>query len=136
MKPKLINIKRLAKGLEKNFPEILFAFLLGSAKDGKIHEGSDVDIAIYILETGNKLKLFSRIMEFVESETSAECDLIILNKSESILAMEALKGKRLFVREESMDTYADFYSLTCRRYEDHIFWMKKQLEYRGYEVKW
>ncbi len=48
MKSRQINIKQLAKGLEEAFPEILFAFLLGSAREGTINPGSDVDVAIYI----------------------------------------------------------------------------------------
>jgi len=136
MKSKHINIKQLAKGLEKVFPEILFAFLFGSAKDGKIKPGSDVDLAVYIREPSDKTELISRILKFMESETTRDCDLTFLNTSDPVLAMEALRGTLMFVRKETMDIYADFYSLTCRLYEDQIFWMKKQLEYRGYEVQW
>jgi hypothetical protein len=80
------------------------------------------------------MAFFSRILEFLETETSVECDLKILNDAEPLLAMEALQGTLLFIRKEAMDAYADFYTRTCRLYEDHMFWMKKQLEYRGYEV--
>ena len=73
----------------------------------------------------------------MESEISTDkFDLVVLNDAGPVLAMEALKGTILFIREESMDIYADFYSLTCHLYEDHMFWTKKQLEYRGYEVQW
>lgn len=136
MRPKHINIKQLAKGLEKAFPEILFAFLFGSARDGKIKKGSDVDLAIYIQETSDKTELISNILKFMESETSSDCDLNLLNSAEPLLAMEALQGTLLFIRGEAMDIYAGFYSLTCRLYEDQTFWTKKQLEYRGYEVQW
>ena len=50
--------------------------------------------------------------------------------------MEVLKGKILFIRESSIDDHAEFYSLTCRIYEDQITWMQKQLKYREYEVQW
>jgi predicted nucleotidyltransferase len=137
MKPKHINIKQLAKGLEEAFPEILFAFLFGSSRGGTINPGSDVDVAIYIQETTDKFTLISRILKIVESEISTDkFDLVVLNDAGPVLAMEALKGTILFIRKEAMDIYADFYSLTCRLYEDHIFWMKKQLEYRGYKVEW
>jgi predicted nucleotidyltransferase len=136
MKSKKINIIQLAEGLEKAFPEILFAFLFGSAKNGKIKPVSDVDLAVYIKGTLDKTTLISRILKFMESETSSDCDLTFLNNTDPVLAMEALRGTLLFVRKESMDIYADFYSLTCRLYEDQTYWMKKQLEYRGYEVQW
>jgi predicted nucleotidyltransferase len=136
MKPKRINIRHLSKRLKEEFPEILFAFLFGSARDGKIKKGSDVDLAIYIHETSDKTELISNILKFMESETSSDCDLNILNSAEPLLAMEALQGTLLFIRGEAMDIYAGFYSLTCRLYEDQTFWTKKQLEYRGYEVQW
>jgi predicted nucleotidyltransferase len=137
MKSNHLNIKRLAKGLEESFPEILFAFLFGSSKEGKIKPGSDVDLAIYIQETKDKFTMISHILKTVESEISTDnLDLVVLNDTSPVLAMEALNGKILFIRKEAMDNYADFYSLTCRLYEDHIFWTKKQLEYRGYEVQW
>ena len=100
MKPKHINIKQLAKGLEKLFPEIFFAFLFGSSREGTINPGSDVDLAIYIQETKDKFTLISRILEMMESEISTDnFDLVILNDADPVLAM---------------DIYADFYSLTCR----------------------
>jgi len=140
MKPAHIDINKLAKGLKKSFPEILFAFLFGSARDGKVKKDSDIDIAVYLRYTArgkfDKLAFFSRMSRFLETETSNDCDLKILNDADPLLAMEALQGTILFIRKEAMDTYADFYSLTCRLYEDQIFWMKKQLEYRGYEVQW
>jgi len=63
-------------------------------------------------------------------------DIIVLNKASTILSMQALQGKLLFVKPEYEDLYADFYSYTCRKYEYDSFWIKKQLEYRGYEVQW
>ena len=137
MRSKHLNIKQLAKALEEAFPEMLFAFLFGSAREGTINPGSDVDMAIYIQETADKFTLISRILKIVESEISTDkFDLVVLNDAGPVLAMEALKGTILFIRKEAMDIYADFYSLTCRLYEDQIFWMKKQLEYRGYKVEW
>lgn len=137
MRPENLNINKLAKRLKEKFPEILFAFLFGSSKDGKIRKGSDIDLAIYIQECKDTFTLISRILKIVESEISTDnFDLVILNDTDPVLAMEALQGKILFIRKEAMDTYTDFYSLTCRVYEDHIFWTKKQLEYRGYEVQW
>ena len=72
MKPKRINIRRLSKILKEEFPEILFAFLFGSARDGSIKSGSDVDLAIYTLETNDKFGSTSRILKIVESEISTD----------------------------------------------------------------
>jgi hypothetical protein len=56
--------------------------------------------------------------------------------SSALLAHEALAGKILYVREEQKSRYASFYSRIAAEYEDKIYWIRKQLEYRGYEVQW
>jgi hypothetical protein len=64
-------------------------------------------------------------------------DIVELQKTtNSVLAFEVLRGKMLFVRDECFEEYVDFYTFTCRQHEDDIYWMKKRLEYRGYEVQW
>ena len=81
--------------------------------------------------------LIPRIIGVVETVTQGvSCDLTLLNTAGVQLAFEALTGRELFIRNEAMDQYAAWYSLTCREYEDAIAWMKKQLIYRGYEVQW
>jgi predicted nucleotidyltransferase len=120
------------------FKEIAFAYIFGSAQDGVVMEGSDLDVAIYLVGKEVSLDLRLQIIKELEKVVPAisNYDLVVLNSANSILAMQALQGKQLFVRDEYRDLFAGFYSLTCRQYEDDIFWMKKQLEYRGYEVQW
>jgi hypothetical protein len=62
-------------------------------------------------------------------------DLVVLNEAGPVLRFEVLMGKVLFVREGCDEVYANFYSATCAEYADYSFWMTKQLEYRGYEVR-
>jgi len=65
MTDKRFDIEIFGKGLEETFPEILFAFLFGSAQRGIIKTGSDVDLAIYINETSEKKDLIARVLEFI-----------------------------------------------------------------------
>ena len=129
--------KELAKALQK-FEEIAFATIFGSSKDEIVNEGSDIDIAVYFIKNETKLDLRLKIIAELENiiTSFSNYDLVILNSANSILAMQAIKGKLLFVKDGYKDLYASFYSLTCRQFEDDSFWMKKQLEYRGYEVQW
>ncbi len=80
-----------------------------------------------------RLKIIAELEKIIPS--FGNYDLVVLNSANSILAMLAIQGKLLFNKEEFKDVYAAFYSQTCRQYEDDSFWMKKQLEYRGYEVQ-
>jgi len=127
----------LASKIEQQFPEVLFAYIFGSSKNGSIRAEGDVDIAVWMNDPKTKMDLIPRLTGIVESVTQgAPCDLILLNDAGSQLAFEALQGKLLFVRDEALDLFSGFYALTCREYEDTIAWMKKQLQYRGYEVQW
>ena len=125
------SVKKLSEILEQNILEIDFALIFGSAQKGEIKDSADIDIAVYI-NTNLTIDLFLKIVEQVENHTNCRCDLSILNTASVILCFEALKGKLLFVKENKIDDYTQFYSLTCREYEDKIIWMKKQLSYRGY----
>ena len=123
-------IQNLAINL-KTIPEIDFAFLFGSAQSGSLKKTSDIDIGVY-LNTTVTPDLILSIVKSVERTVSAECDLTILNTASEILRFEALKGKVLFIRDDKMEEYVHFYSLTCREYEDTMAWMKRQMAYRGY----
>jgi len=129
--------KELTKALQK-FEEIAFATIFGSSQDEIVNDGSDIDIAVYFIKSEKELELRLQIIAELEKiiPSFSNYDLVILNSANSILAMQAIQGKLLFVNDEYKNLYASFYSQTCRQYEDDSYWMKKQLEYRGYEVQW
>ena len=130
-----LDLHTLSTVLSTQFPDIAFAYLFGSSKEGTVREGSDVDIAFYY--TGEDIFVRFEVEGALEKALpELVFDLVELQKAEPILAAEVLRGVPLFVRPEAMDLYLRFYTLTCRKYEDRIYWMNKQLEYRGYEVQW
>jgi predicted nucleotidyltransferase len=132
-----IDIEPLAADMKNRFPEVLFAYLFGSAKSGNIRPGGDVDIAVWLADMSRRMHLIPGLVGLIESHANcAICDLVILNDAGEQLAFEVLQGKKLFIRPEAVDLHAGFYSQTCREYEDTLVWMKKQLQYRGYEVQW
>jgi predicted nucleotidyltransferase len=137
MKIKSAKIAQLARHLEKKFPGICFAYIFGSAASGNLSPLSDIDIAIYLELHTDRIKLLPEIIGEVEKIfPGRETDIVLLNDAGELIAMEALKGKILFIREKMLDLHAEFYSLTCRLSEDRLAWMKRQLNYRGYEVQW
>jgi predicted nucleotidyltransferase len=124
------SIQNLVKNL-KVISEIDFALLFGSAQSGVLGKKSDIDLGVYLNRPVTP-ELILLIVKSVENTVSADCDLTILNTASEILRFEALKGRVLFVRDNKIDEYAHFYSLTCREYEDTMAWMKRQKTYRGY----
>jgi predicted nucleotidyltransferase len=131
-----IDIPLIAQEIREHFPDVIFAYIFGSSQNGVVKSGSDVDIAVYY--TGNDL--FARFGVEAQVEKAigrnVPVDIVMLQNADPVVAFEALKGKQLFVRDENMEEYASFYAHTCCLYEDEMYWMKKRLEYRGYEVQW
>ncbi len=131
------QIKHLASNFESKFPEISFAYLFGSASIKNIDHSSDIDIAVYLDSETTPTALIADIIGTVEHQFPGfNCDLTILNNAGVMIAMEAIKGKIIYIKDEERSVHAAFYSKTCRMYEDQNAWMKKQLQYRGYEVQW
>lgn len=103
---------------------ILMAFVFGSAKNGELtRPDSDIDIAVWTKELPNlddRLFLLGLCQETLQFEN---VDLSILNTASTLLRFEALSGTKLVIK--NTDFYADFFSETCRYYEDEIMLLKK-----------
>ena len=122
------DVQRLSDTVKARYPDVSFCLLLGSAVDGLVREGSDVDLAFYLSEP-TSLKFYSTIAEAVDEVIpGVRCDIGILNRAEPVFRFEALKGKLLFARD--MEEYASFFSLTCREYESQMFDYERQRQYR------
>jgi uncharacterized protein len=120
--------RTLGRELQKQFPEIVFAYLLGSAADGTVYPHSDLDLAIYTSKKAD-LDFYGRLQELCEEVVGpVRCDIGILNNAEPVFRFEALKGRLLFVRDK--ERWLTFYSRTCREYEHQLFHYEKQRRYR------
>lgn len=126
--PITFDPEALAEKLQRECSEIVFALLMGSAAEGMIGPGSDLDIAVYVKDkpTG---KTYLHITEAIDSLVpGADVDLGILNGNEPVYRFEALKGRLLFTRDQ--ETWLHFFSLTCREYEHWMYHYEKQRRYR------
>ena len=122
------DINKLSELLKERCPEVRFAFLHGSAKEGSVKEDSDIDIAFFV-EDKPTLELYKKVSDCVHNVApGVECDTGILNHAEPIYRFEALKGKLLFCREQ--EEYLRFFSLTCREYESQMADYERQHKYR------
>jgi len=130
-----INISDIASAIQENFPEIPFAHIFGSSANGIVKVGSDIDIAIWYNGSDPFIKV--KVLEFLEPvSNNIPVDIVNIYNANPLLAHEALAGNILFVREGQKSHYASFYSKIAAEYEDKIYWIQKQLQYRGYEVQW
>jgi predicted nucleotidyltransferase len=125
------SVTELGTLLKTSCPEISFALLMGSAVDGVIRSGSDLDLAIYLTDNSiTKLDLYKKIYVVLESLLpDVRIDISCLNDcTEPVFRFESLKGNCLFFRNEEL--WLRFYSVTCREYEHQMFHYKKQHKYR------
>ncbi len=131
-KSKHIDLERLAAVLS-DVESIQYAMVFGSARDGIVHTGSDLDVAVSL--TDQDAENVDRLLEIVgkvEDALGVTCDLTVLNTAGPVLRHEALKGHILFVRPGREEEFVEFYVRTCAEYEDLMVWRARQLAYRGY----
>jgi len=123
-----IDIKKLSQSIQEKCPEIVFAFIHGSAKEGIVNPGSDVDIAVYIdgkISFDIITKVYDAVMDVIKN---AEPDIGILNNADPIYRFEALNGSLLLSRDK--EKYLDFFVRTCKEYEMQIADYERQKKYR------
>jgi len=100
-------------------PRVVLATLFGSSKDGAVREGSDVDIGVLLSPTPTPLEFYAFYGRMAAKLSAIpELDLVDLNHAGSVLAFEALRGRRLFVRDN--EAVAAYSSQVAREYEDDM----------------
>ncbi|RLT39931.1 MAG: nucleotidyltransferase domain-containing protein [Chloroflexi bacterium] len=107
-------------------PDIVAAYLFGSQATGRVHPGSDVDIAVLLDEdalpqtTGWGGPLLSRRLDLIAAaERFADCevDVITLNNASPLLSFEVLRKGRLLY-EGNRRERVEFEVQTGKNYAD------------------
>lgn len=96
-------------------PNVVAAWVFGSAQEGRVRPGGDVDIGILydrLPTLAEQLELIARLERALDR---AEIDLTPLNRTNAILRFEAVSGRSIFCRD--LARRAEFVSLTAREYE-------------------
>jgi predicted nucleotidyltransferase len=114
----ILDMEALAAAFSED-PRVVLATLFGSSKDGTVRPGSDVDIAVLMSPALSPLEFYAFYLDMTARlKAIPELDLIDLNHAGSILAFEALCGRRLFVRNN--EGVAAFSSRVAREYESDM----------------
>ena len=121
---KKIDLNRIKNLLESQFPEILVAYIFGSAKDGYIKSGSDIDLAVLLDDNYDKLLEF-KIAAEIEEAFKCKIDIVVLNTANPILTHEIFRnGNRLFERDSLKR--AVFEVNAFRDYIDNIYFLRRR----------
>ena len=99
----------------------------GSQVNGNVNKESDIDVGIL----GDKpfiQKHFSDIVGKFSEIFNGKCDLVILNKAESLIAYQvAVKGIPLY--EVNKGIFAEFQTMSISRYQDAVKFRRLEKQY-------
>lgn len=91
------------KDILESDPDVVFAYLFGSIAEGRKRVRGDVDIAVYLVESEmsfclrKEKELYSKMTSMLGR---SDIDLIILNRTPTVLKYRALKTGKLLVSKD------------------------------------
>jgi predicted nucleotidyltransferase len=110
-------------------PNVLAAWVFGSAQEGHVRAGSDLDIGVLFAVPPSLDALADLRADLQEAWQFDNVDLVVLNHASPILRFEAVSGRLLFCRDAGRR--AAFVSLTAREYEESIAMVQRALAVRA-----
>lgn len=110
----------------ESFPNVIAAWAFGSAQEGDIREGSDLDIAVLFQTVPSLDERAELRAELQKNLQFDDIDLLVLNGASPITRFEAISGRPIYCRD--VGARAEFDSLTAREYEDAIAFIQWGLE--------
>jgi len=99
-------------------PNVIAAWLFGSAHKGTMRPDSDIDIGVLFAQKPTLDELLDLSISVQNALGFDDVDLVVLNGASSVLRFEALCGRSLFCRD--LEARAGFASLTARQYEESM----------------
>ena len=115
------------KGGWQQFPNISAVWVFGSAKEGIIRDGGDLDVGV-LFEIKPSLDDLAELSAVLQEKLQIEdIDLISLNEASPILRFEALCGRCLYSSDDAFRS--EFASLSSREYEDEMAMIEKYISY-------
>lgn len=109
-------------------PGLIGAWVFGSAKEGTVRPGSDIDIGVWLEELPSFDEQLDLLGRLEAALSGVEFDLVILNEANAILRFEAVSGRLLYCRD--LSRCAGFASLAAREHEDEMAQWRRALAYR------
>lgn len=109
-------------------PSVVAAWVFGSAQNGQIRAGGDLDIGVLF----DSKPAFDQLLDLVGNLQRAlqfdDIDLVPLNEANPILRFEAISGRAVFCSDAGRR--AEFASLTAREYEDEMALLERWVRMR------
>ena len=97
---------------------IVVAWVFGSAQEGIVRVGGDIDIGVLFGRKPSLDELIDLRICLQNALAYDDIDLVVLNDTSPILRFEAVSGRLVYVIDRVR--CATFVSLTAREYEDEM----------------
>jgi predicted nucleotidyltransferase len=107
---------------------VIAAWAFGSAQNGQINLGSDIDIGVLFASLptlDEQIDLLTNLQQTLQTDN---IDLVVLNNANPILRFEAVSGRPVYCRDDGQR--AEFVSLTAREYEDDMAFLQRAMAAR------
>lgn len=104
-------------------PQVIAVWVFGSAQDGFVRTGSDVDFGVLFYEKPRLDDLVDLRAELQETLQLEDIDVVPLNDASPILRFEALCGRCLYSADDVRRV--EFTSCASREYEDEMAMLEK-----------
>lgn len=126
--PATFDPDALGAALREACPQVDFALLMGSARDGRVGRGGDIDLAL-----GMRDRLTSELLDRITAladrfAPGVVADIGHFDRAEPVYRFEALKGRLLFARDQ--ERFLDAFVCACREYESQMLDYERQAHYR------
>jgi uncharacterized protein len=108
---------------------VIAAWVYGSAQEGNVRPGSDIDVGVLFDGRPSLDELVDLRAALQEALQYEEIDLVVLNEASPILRFAAVSGRPVYVADR--ERRAGFVSLTAREYEDEMAQWRRALAMRG-----
>lgn len=108
-----------------NHPQVVAAWVFGSAQDGYVRQGSDLDIGVLFAHLPTVDAWADLRADLQQAVGLEDIDLVVLNRANPVLRFEAVSGYAVYCRDAARR--AEFVSLAAREYEDEMAWVQRAL---------
>jgi predicted nucleotidyltransferase len=111
-------------------PEVVFAYLFGSAARGELRPLSDVDVAVFLADGIDALDARADLLALVTRHLGTDrVDLVVLNEAPTALLGRVLLDRRVLCDKEPFRRHR-FESLALREFHDFRLFEHRLLERR------
>ncbi len=108
--PRLAEIREAVTDAVKGDPRVLAVYLFGSRARGEATEGSDVDLGVLFSER-TRLDRVLDLEAQIEDALGTDVDLVDLGKANAFLALDAIRGERIYCTDSTRCDEFDLYVL-------------------------